>query len=93
MSAHIEAARLLRDRAALACDEGRNTALESSQAKLFCVEAANRVVGECIQISGRYGCLREGPLEMYYRDARALGIAGGSLEVMKNNIARELIGD
>jgi len=31
--------------------------------------------------------------ELYFRDAKVLGTAGGSLEVMKNNIAKRLIGD
>ena len=87
----LEAARLLRDRAALSEDKKQDISLESSQAKLICVEVANRIVGDCIQITGRYGCLRDNLFEMYLRDARVLGIAGGSLEIMKNNIAKRLI--
>jgi len=92
-SAQLEAARLLRNRTATMEDKKQDISLESSQTKLLCVEVANRVVGDCIQATGRYGCLRDNLLELYLRDAKLLGTAGGSLEVMKNNIARRLIGD
>jgi len=92
MSTRLEAARLIRDRASVMEDKKQDISLESSRAKLITVEAANRVVADCIQITGRYGCLRDSLLELYLRDAKVLGTAGGSLEVMKNNIARRLIG-
>ena len=93
LNTQIEAARLLRNRAATMEDKKQDISLESSQTKLLCVEVANRVVGDCIQATGRYGCLRDSLFELYLRDAKLLGTAGGSLEVMKNNIARRLIGD
>jgi alkylation response protein AidB-like acyl-CoA dehydrogenase len=92
MSVQLEAARLLRNKAASMADNLLDIALESSQAKLLCVQVSNQVVGQCIQVTGRYGCLKDNLLEMYLRDARVLGIAGGSLEVMKNNIARRVVG-
>ena len=88
----LEAARLLRNRAAVMEEQGKDISLESSRAKLYCVETANRVVGECIQATGRYGCMRESLFDLYLRDAKVIGTAGGSLEVMKNNIARNLLG-
>jgi butyryl-CoA dehydrogenase len=93
MSVQLETSRLLRDRAAGLVDAGERAALEASQAKLLCVETSNEVAAKCIQIAGRFGCLRDSLFELYLRDARALGVAGGSLEVMKNNIARELLGN
>jgi alkylation response protein AidB-like acyl-CoA dehydrogenase len=91
LSTLLEAARLLRNQAATMEDKKQDISLESSQAKLLCVEVANRVVGDCIQATGRYGCLRDSLFELYLRDAKVLGTAGGSLEVMKNNIAKRLI--
>lgn len=91
LSTELEAARLLRNQAAIREDKGEDISLDSSRAKLFCVKVANRVVGDCIQATGRYGCLRDSLFELYHRDAKVLGTAGGSLEVMKNNIARRLI--
>lgn len=92
LSTQLEAARLLRNRAAVMEDKKQDISLESSRAKLLCVEVANRVVGDCLQATGRYGCLRDSLFELYLRDAKVLGTAGGSLEVMKNNIARHLLG-
>ncbi|MBI2847777.1 MAG: acyl-CoA dehydrogenase family protein, partial [Chloroflexi bacterium] len=59
MNNQLEAARLVRDRAAVFQDKLPDNSLESSRAKLFCVEVANRVVGDCIQATGRYGSLRD----------------------------------
>jgi alkylation response protein AidB-like acyl-CoA dehydrogenase len=92
MSTQLEAARLLRNRAAVMEEKKQDISLESSRAKLLCVEVANRVVGDCIQATGRYGCLRDSLLDLYFRDVKVIGTAGGSLEVMKNNIARKLLG-
>ena len=91
-STEIEAARLMRNRAAAMEENKQDVSIETSRTKLFCVQVANRVVGDCIQATGRYGCLRDSMLELYLRDAKLLGTAGGSLEVMKNNIARNLFG-
>jgi len=93
MSTKLEAARLLRNRAAMLEDRNQDISLLSSQTKLMCVEVAEQVVSNCIQATGRYGCLRDSLFDMYLRDVKVLGTAGGSLEVMKNNIARHLIED
>jgi len=92
LSTLLEAARLLRNRAAVMEEVKQDISLESSQTKLLCVEVASRIVGDCIQATGRYGCLRDNLFDVYLRDVKVLGTAGGSLEVMKNNIARHLIG-
>ena len=88
----LKAACLFRDHTAHMADEKGDIGVETSQTKLLSVEIANKVVGGCIQATGRYGCLRDSLFELYLRDAKVLGTAGGSLEVMKNNIARHLLG-
>jgi len=90
ISTQLQAAQLLRNRAAFMEDQKQDINLVSSQTKLFCVEIAQRAVGDCIQATGRYGCLRDNLFDLYLRDVKVLGTAGGSLEVMKNNIARHL---
>jgi butyryl-CoA dehydrogenase len=92
MSTQLEAARLVRNRAAVMEGKKQDISIESSRAKLLCVEVANLVVGDCIQATGRYGCLRDSLFDLYFRDVKVIGTAGGSLEVMKNNIARNLLG-
>ena len=92
LSTRLEAARLMRNRSAVMEERKQDIGLASSQTKLFCVQIAERVVADCIQATGRYGCLRDNLFDLYLRDVKALGIAGGSLEIMKNNIARYLLG-
>jgi alkylation response protein AidB-like acyl-CoA dehydrogenase len=92
LSTQLEAARLTRNRAAVMEEQKQDISLASSQTKLLCVQVAERVVSDCIQATGRYGCLRDNLFNLYLRDVKALGIAGGSLEIMKNNIARHLVG-
>ncbi len=92
ISTRLTAARLLRDYAARTTDQSGKSGLLSSQAKLLCVETAQEVVGAALQLTGRYGCLRDSLFDLYLRDVKALAIAGGTLEVMKNTIARELVG-
>jgi alkylation response protein AidB-like acyl-CoA dehydrogenase len=94
MATLVEAARLLVLRAAAGRDaggtEGRR---ESSMAKLFASEAANKVVYEAVQIHGGYGYSREFPVERYYRDARVTTIYEGTSEIQRLVIARSLMGD
>mgnify|MGYP001600013109 CR=1 FL=1 len=92
MKTRTEAAALLRDRAAVMEDQGQDAALECSMAKLLCGEVAMGVVPQAIEIMGSYGTLRTSPLPRLLLDAKTLCIAGGTLEVMKNNIAGQLLG-
>lgn len=62
----------------------------AASAKLFCTEALNQIVDECLQLHGGYGFMDEYPIGRLYGDARAAKIYGGSNEVMKMLIARSL---
>lgn len=91
MATQIEAGALLRDKAAWAEDHGKASGLEASMAKLFCGEVAQAVLARLIQLTGSHGCYRHTPYDRYWRDAKALCIAGGTLEVMRNTIAGQLL--
>ncbi|MHB1420874.1 MAG: acyl-CoA dehydrogenase family protein [Bacillota bacterium] len=91
MFTRIESAELIRNKAAIVEDEGGNGALYSSMAKLLCAEVATDVASAAIEITASRGCDREFPFEHYLSDAKAVSIGGGTLEVMKNNIARQII--
>ena len=92
LSTRLEAARLLRDKAAWMEDRGKDPARETSMAKLLAGEISMEVVSQAIQLTGSHGCYRDAPFERYFRDAKSLCIAGGTLEVMKNNVARQILG-
>jgi alkylation response protein AidB-like acyl-CoA dehydrogenase len=92
MAMEVDAARLLVYRAVSNAAQGFPSMLESSMAKAYSNEMAVRVTNEALQIFGGLGYLRECPLERMVRDARAWGIAGGTVEIQLNNIASGLFG-
>lgn len=72
-------------------DRGEPATLESSIVKLFCTEAASRIVDEAIQIHGGMGFSRELPLERMYRDLRVTRIFEGTNEIQRHVIAGEIL--
>jgi acyl-CoA dehydrogenase len=69
---------------------GRLDAVDAAKAKMFVCETHCRVVDECLQLFGGWGYMWEYPIARAYADARIVKIAGGSIEVMKLIISREL---
>lgn len=92
MATELEAARLLVHQAAWAHDSGAADAkVQSSMAKLFATEAAQRIVDQALQIHGGVGLVAGSITERLYRDVRALRIYEGTSEIQKLVISRELI--
>jgi alkylation response protein AidB-like acyl-CoA dehydrogenase len=56
-------------------------------------EAAMRNALEATQIFGGHGYVKEYPVERAIRDAKLLAICGGTSEIPKMIIARELLGE
>ena len=90
MATRLEAARTLVYRATWLIDEGIPDTKISAMAKLFASEMANYVADETTRIFGAYGFAMEYDAQRYYRDARFLLYGGGTSEILKNMIAREL---
>jgi acyl-CoA dehydrogenase len=91
MATAIDASALLIYRAAWSKDQGRaRVTKESSMAKMFATEAAQRVVDEAVQIFGAEGVARGSVVERLYREVRALRIYEGTTEIQKLILAREL---
>src|SRR6266705_2114397 len=93
MATEIDAARLLTMRSAAMKDAGMKTTLESSMAKLYASEVAVRAAGECVQIHGGYGFIKEYPAEKFYRDVKLCTIGEGTSEIQRMVIARQLLKD
>ncbi len=70
MSADVAAARQLYQHAAWLVDSGAPANTETSQAKLFASEMAERVTSQALQIFGGNGYTTEYAVERYWRDAR-----------------------
>ena len=88
----LDASRLLLYRAVVNADKELPSVAESSIAKCFANEIAREVTGKCVQLMGGYGYSKEFPIEQKMRDAWGWGIAGGSIDIQKTNIASALIG-
>lgn len=93
MAVDLEASRLLVQQAASTDDDGFPGTRETMMAKLHANEMAQRVTNEAIQILGHKGYLRRHPVERYFRDARGLGLGGGTTEILRNVIAGEVLGE
>ena len=92
MSTEIDAATLLIYRAAWERDIlQRRTTKSAAMAKMFATEAAQRVIDRCVQLHGGLGVRVGHPLEMLYREIRALRIYEGATEVQQIIIARETL--
>ncbi len=92
MAMKVEAARLLIYRAAVNASQGLPTIFESSVGKCFANEIVREVTADGLQIMGGYGYSKEYGMEQRVRDGFAWGIAGGTTDVQKTNIAAALIG-
>ncbi len=91
MAATIDAAALLTYRAAWQRDRGHNVTREAAMAKLAATEGAQRVIDDAVQLFGALGVVSGQPVELLYREIRALRIYEGASEVQKLIIARELL--
>ncbi|WP_428309653.1 acyl-CoA dehydrogenase family protein [Hydrocarboniphaga sp.] len=72
--------------------EGRFDVTSAAIIKLATSEMENRVVDACLQLFGGYGYMAEYPISRYWTDARIQRIYGGTNEIMKEVIARSLVG-
>ena len=88
----LEAAVLLRDKAAHTEETGGDVSSLSSMAKYYAGEMAVEAVMSAVRIVGSHGCYRDSPFERLIRDVKALEIAGGTPEIMKNIIATGILG-
>ena len=91
MATRIEASRLLVYSAAEKKDRGERCDLEAGMAKLFATETAAEVSLEAMRILGGNGYSKDFPVERYYRDAPLLLIGGGTNELQRLIIARNLL--
>jgi acyl-CoA dehydrogenase len=71
---------------------GADVTEEVAMAKNTAVYACDVVVNEAVQLHGGMGYMRESEVERHYRDARILGIGGGTNEIMNEIVAKRLLG-
>ena len=92
MKMRLDASRLLLYRAVVNAQQGLPSINDSSIAKCFANETVREVTGKAMQLMGGYGYSKEFPMEQKLRDGWGWGIAGGTIDIQKVNIAASLVG-
>jgi alkylation response protein AidB-like acyl-CoA dehydrogenase len=90
MATELEAASDLVYHSAWKITQGQQDMKLASMAKLFATEVANRIADQCTRIFGSYGFAMEFDAQRYFRDARFLLYGGGTSEVLRTVIAKEM---
>ena len=93
LDADITAIRVFVDRCVELLVQGKLDAVTASKAKMLVSDLQCKVIDECLQLHGGYGYMWEYPVARAYADARINRILGGTNEVMKIIISRELLAD
>ena len=91
LDAEVTAMRIFIDRCAELLLGSELTTVDASKAKLLATELQGRVTDQCLQLHGGYGYMWEYPVTRAYADARIQRIYGGTSEVMKLIIGRDLL--
>ncbi|TFF91982.1 acyl-CoA dehydrogenase, partial [Candidatus Thorarchaeota archaeon] len=90
MATKLEAGRALTLLAARKYDRGEEITKEAAIAKLYTTEAAIQVTNDALQVLGGMGYTTEYPIERFLRDARLMTIGGGTAEILRFIIQREV---
>lgn len=92
MSIGLAASQALIYKAAAHAGAGFPDKQEAAQAKIFASENAVRVTNDALQIFGAMGYSRNLALERKVRDARMFPIAGGTAQILRTQVAGEILG-
>lgn len=90
MATEIDIAEAYTDRSVLAYNAGELTPVDAAKGKWYLSELQKRVIDRCLQLHGGYGYMLEYPVARAYLDTRIQTIYGGTTEIMKEIIGREI---
>jgi alkylation response protein AidB-like acyl-CoA dehydrogenase len=90
MNTELDIAQVYVDRCLKGVVAKELTAVEAAKAKWWTTELQKRVIDACLQLHGGYGYMTEYPVSKAYVDARVQTIYGGTTEIMKEIIGRDL---
>ena len=91
MSTAIEVSRMFIDRCVLEFNAGTLSPVDAAKAKLWATDLQGRVADAGVQYHGGYGYMMEYPVAKAYIDSRIQRIYGGTNEIMKEIIHRDLM--
>ncbi len=92
VKAQIELGRAYFNQCMQRYSEGAMSATDAATLKLMLSEMQCKTIDECLQLFGGYGYTTEYPISRFYVDARIQTIYAGTSEIMKEVIARSLLG-
>ena len=90
MDTELDVSEQFIDRCLRGVVDGDLTAVEAAKAKWWCTETAKKVIDGCVQLHGGYGYMMEYRVARDYVDSRIQTIFGGTTEIMKEIIGRDL---
>ena len=91
LSAEIDCAEVFTDRCTELLLEDKLDTVTASKAKLLTTDLQCKVADECLQLFGGWGYMWEYPVCRAFADSRIQRIYGGTNEIMKLIISRELM--
>jgi alkylation response protein AidB-like acyl-CoA dehydrogenase len=92
LKTELELCKALFDQYMLKYSAGTMTVENAAMIKYATTEMQVKMVNECLQLFGGYGYTDEYPISRFYRDARIQTIYAGTSEIMKEVIARGILG-
>ncbi|WP_369636772.1 acyl-CoA dehydrogenase family protein [Nocardia sp. JMUB6875] len=90
VSTEVSVAEAFIDKCVLELNAGRLTPADAAKAKLWASEMEFRCIDRCQQLFGGYGYMREYPIARAAADARITRVYGGTSEIMREIIGRDL---
>ncbi len=86
----VDVAQAYVDQCVLRLNDGTLTPADAAKAKYWCSDIQHDVANKCLQLFGGYGYMAEYEIARNYADSRVTSIYGGTNEVMKTIIAKDL---
>jgi alkylation response protein AidB-like acyl-CoA dehydrogenase len=90
MATQIDVAEAYADKSVLAFNAGELSAVDAAKGKWYVSELQKSVIDRCLQLHGGYGYMTEYPVARAFLDTRVQTIYGGTTEIMKEIIGREI---
>ena len=90
MLAELEQCRLYTYHAATLADRGQPITIEAALAKIIAADGCNEICQKALNIFGGYGLMNEYPVQRYLRDSYFPMIGGGTSDIMRMLVARQL---
>ncbi len=90
MAVKLDASRLMTLQAARRIDSGLSATRQGASAKLLACASAQEIATEALQVTGGIGYTKDCKTEQLFRDSRLMTIGGGTTEIMKYIVQREV---